>query len=98
MNLTNKWMNNTQYLAQVGHTLGGYGVIITAAYWSRSLLPLLIVTAVGVVAAAVKEFIYDKRFELPRQTNLDDITDFSFYMVGAGAAWLEVWAHHLSSG
>jgi hypothetical protein len=95
--MSDTWENNPQYLAQVGHTLGGFGALATTCMVSLAVLlrcPVtslmfaacehncLIVLVVGVVAAAVKEFGYDAHYELPKQTFADNLMDFSFYVLG----------------
>jgi hypothetical protein len=85
--LTNTWMNNPQYLAQVGHFLGG-GYVMTLAtlaalIWAHGAgAPLGWTLGVGIAAAAIKEFYYDLRYELPKQTIADSAMDFTFYVVG----------------
>lgn len=80
-------MNNPQYLAQVGHLFGAGFVLAVTGMLSLALgagwPPVLIVLAVGVSAAAVKEFWYDMVYELPRQTLADSAVDFAFYLLGA---------------
>lgn len=83
MNLTNKWMNDPQYLAQIGHTLGGAWLLALPCFflghqvWHWAWL--------GIFAyAAVKEFFYDARYEVPKQTFGDNLMDFLFYQLGAG--------------
>jgi hypothetical protein len=84
----NTWMNNPQYLAQVGHLFGACSVLLTTGIMALALgagwLPVLVVLAAGVAAAAVKEFWYDMQYELPRQTWGDSAMDFGFYVLGAG--------------
>jgi len=99
----NTWMNNPQYLAQIGHFLAGGSVIVIATLFSVVLgagwLPVLITLAVGVVAASLKEFWYDMVYELPKQTWGDSIMDWSFYMLGAGVGMgLAALAFHLALG
>lgn len=83
----NTWMNNPQYLAQVGHFFGAYSLILTVARFQGSVphLALAVYTAL-LVAAAIKEFWYDMRYELPVQTWADSIEDFVFYAFGGSAA------------
>jgi hypothetical protein len=78
-----------QYLAQVGHFLGGALVVVVAAMFSIVLgagwLPILVVLGIGVVAAAVKEFYLDRR--PPESDSLaNSVMDFEFYMLGAAVA------------
>ncbi len=84
----NTWMNNPQYLAQVGHFFGAYSLILSASlltpHWAY-------VVAIGVVAAAIKEFWYDMTYELPYQTFWASFMDFGFYVLGAAVAALVIW-------
>jgi hypothetical protein len=78
-----KWMQDATYLAQVGHALAGYGVLVTTGYFG-GLHAVEIVGPLFVLYAAVKEFWFDPKFEKdPPQTAADGALDFTFYMVGA---------------
>ena len=78
----NTWMNNPQFLAQIGHSLGGLSIILVTAYFTHGFIPVLVAAGAIVVAAAIKEFWYDANYELPKQTSTDNWMDFGFYMVG----------------
>jgi hypothetical protein len=82
----NLWMNNPQYLAQVGHFLGGCLLLVLSALVCATLgvgwHPSVFVFLAGCIAAALKEFWYDMKYELPRQTWSDSIMDFTFYVIG----------------
>ena len=91
----NRWMNNPQYLAQVGHFFFGSTVTLVAALFG----PLVAVwIALGAVTlyAAVKEFWYDLRYEIPKQSFGDSAMDFAFIVggaaVGAALACVKVYA------
>ena len=90
----NTWMNNSQYLAQIGHVLAGYSIILTVGLLSQRFhsnwLPLLVTTALFITIALLKEFWYDFHYELPIQTFGDSFMDFSFYMVGGAVGWIFV--------
>lgn len=79
--LTNKWMNDANVLAQIGHFLGGYGVVLTAAFlggrWAAASLGVALLAYAG-----VKEFWYDANYEIPKQTDADNWLDFSMYAAG----------------
>ena len=88
MDLHNKWMNDPDVLAQIGHILGGYAVVFTAAaftqewpYWAGALMAY----------AALKEFWYDANYEIPKQTWQDNLLDFCMYGVGAGLGVFVAW-------
>lgn len=82
--LANSWMNNTFFLAQAAHTLLGYSIMTTVAYFSNtSPLYLGIFGGLFLTYAMIKEFVYDKNFETPKQTNTDGWTDFAFLCLGA---------------
>ena len=83
-------MNNPQYLAQVGHFLGGVSVMLlslvaTLVWADGALEPCVYAFFGGLLAAAIKEFWYDLRYELPKQTIDDSAMDFSFYALGGVA-------------
>jgi hypothetical protein len=85
----NAWMSNPQYLAQIGHTLGGYGIILTttifAVVLSAGWKPTLIALAVGIVIASLKEFVYDTNTKWGEGDSWSDsLMDWTFYMVGGG--------------
>lgn len=93
---TNTWMNDPQYLAQVGHFLGGAIIILLVAVFFGVWRAPLIAWGIFLPLTAAKEFIYDARWEIPKQRNLDNWEDFGFYQFGAVAAMLVIWlAHHL---
>ena len=76
-------MNDPQYLAQVGHFLGGGSILLVACVFLGA-------------HAAIKEFWYDMHYELPKQTWGDSAMDFTFYLLGACAGFgLVALAHHL---
>jgi hypothetical protein len=78
----NTWMNNPQYLAQIGHFLGGIALILLVTIFTWKIEYTSITFITGVVAAAIKEFWYDANYELPKQTWQDNLMDFSFYLLG----------------
>lgn len=82
------WMSNPQYLAQIGHTLGGYGLISTATLFSfargADWWPILIVLGVGIAAATFKEFVFDVSSWGEGDSWSDSIMDWAFYMLGGG--------------
>jgi hypothetical protein len=86
------WMSNPQYLAQVGHFLGGLSVIVIATLFSvvfgAGWLPVLVTLGIGVLAASYKEFIFDTSvFGVGEGDSWSDsLMDWSFYMLGAGLA------------
>ena len=87
--LTNSWMTSTNYLAQIGHVLAGYSIVLTTAYFSNDdILWLSGITVILTALVAIKEFIYDANFELPKQTNKDNWMDFGMYSVGMGLGWI----------
>lgn len=79
--LKNSWMNNVNFLAQAGHLLAGYAIVLTAAFLSGTLA-VIIISCLLIVYAALKEFWYDANFESPKQTATDNWLDFSFYIIG----------------
>lgn len=88
------WETNVQYLAQVGHFLGGYGAILTTASFSAVLgggwEPVWIAFAIGVAVAAFKEFYLDVR---PPENDswANSAMDFGFYLGGGGVSLGVTW-------
>jgi hypothetical protein len=83
MTAVNRWMNNPQYLAQVGHLFFGSTVTLVAALFG-GLFAMWISLGALTLYATVKEFWYDLRYEVPKQTFGDSAMDFAF-IVGGGA-------------
>jgi len=96
--LTNTWMNDPNYLAQVGHVLFGYSLILTVAFAGRSFESCWWTLAGGALVAGLKEFWYDAKYEIPKQTFWDNLLDFSMYIVGGFvgmlASFIIARAHH----
>lgn len=93
------FMNDVQFLADMGHFAWAFGIVLTAAYLSdTSLKTLGIVSVVGIALAAAKEFFYDARFEQnPPQTFSDNMTDFVGYVLGVVGAWIVIGLHFLAA-
>lgn len=83
--MQNSWMNNPQFLAQIGHFFGAYSIIITMAFLFSHMV-CLVIAGLFILYAALKEFVYDANYELPKQTAADNWMDFAFYMLGVGVS------------
>lgn len=81
--LVNTWMNNTYFLATSAHIFFGLSTVETA-FLGWGTRGEYIACGSLIFMAAVKEFWYDAAFELPKQTLIDNIIDFTGYMVGIG--------------
>ncbi len=94
---TNSWMNNAQYLAQIGHTLGGAWLVALPVIFLGFAPAWWIAWGVLALATGIKEFWYDARYERdPVQTWQDNLMDFTFYQAGALLVTPVLWlAHHL---
>jgi len=67
--------------------------IVLGSGWT----PILVALGLGIIAASVKEFWYDMKYELPKQTWGDSFMDWSFYMLGAAAGMgVAALAEHLA--
>jgi hypothetical protein len=76
----NSWMASQSFDTQCAHVLAGYSVIMTARlFWPRHVR---LTAFIAVLTAGLKEFFYDARYELPRQTWKDNTLDFSMYCLG----------------
>jgi hypothetical protein len=72
-------------VAQAGHFAGGAALVLaTVVLWHVAYAPFV---GFGIVAlaAAIKEFWYDEHYE-STEVRGSSLEDFSFYLVGAGAA------------
>lgn len=77
------WMTNADYLAQISHALAGYATMVTTGLFARSgFLWLAVVFGLFTLYATVKEFWYDLKYELPKQTVRDSLLDFFMYELG----------------
>jgi hypothetical protein len=81
----NTWMNNPQYLAQAGHFLGGALILTLTMLFSWNIGTCWEALAIGMIAASIKEFWFDMKYELPKQTWGDSLMDWCFYLLGGGA-------------
>jgi hypothetical protein len=95
------WMSNPQYLAQVGHFLGGVALIVVAALFSiarcAGWTPTLVTLGVGVAAATFKEFVFDVAPWGEGDSWSDSLMDWSFYVLGgAVGTGLAGYAYHLA--
>lgn len=103
MSMLWSWMSNPQYLAQIGHFLGGALVVVTSTLFAMVLgagwAPTLVTLGIGVVLASLKEFVFDVAPWGEGDTWSDSIMDWSFYMLGGGVGMgLALFAHHLAHG
>lgn len=85
------FMKNEQYLAQVGHLLGGATLIETAGIFAlvrgAGWPPIWWTLAIGIIAASLKEFVFDILVEKDGWPN--SIMDWTFYILG-GAVGIAV--------
>jgi hypothetical protein len=90
-------MSNPQYLAQIGHFFGACTVILIAALFSVGLVPILWTLGIGLVLAALKEFVFDTASWGEGDSWSDSVMDFAFYalggLVGLGLAALHLYLH-----
>jgi hypothetical protein len=74
-------MTNANFLAQIGHTLGGVLFVLVPTIF-LGFHQIWIGGAILLVWALLKEFAYDLKYELPKQSFGDSLLDFVFYMLG----------------
>jgi hypothetical protein len=77
------FMENVQYLAQVGHFFGALSVVLSIAIFFAHA-GLWLAFGLGLIYALLKEFWFDIQFE--KDTWSNSIMDFSFYVLGGGSA------------
>lgn len=86
--LKNSWMNDKNFLAQAGHVLAMYGMMLTlhrfhvSQWWG---------IGGAIVYSVLKEWVYDTFFERPKQTWKDNLLDQVFLLFGMGLGRLVVW-------
>jgi hypothetical protein len=67
---------NPYFIAFNAHCWSAYALVVT--------VPWHVTAALAVAAlAAVKEFWFDATYEVPKQTSLDNLTDWVGYAAGA---------------
>lgn len=85
LNLTNTWMNNPTFLAQAAHFFGAVAIIMSLAHFLGETGGF-ISAGLFLAYAVVKEFWYDLKYELPKQSFGDSALDFTFYLLGIVAS------------
>jgi hypothetical protein len=75
------WMSNDQYLAQVGHFLGGLAIVFVAGAFGGHAV-MWWVLGIGLALAAAKEFIFDTASWGEGDSWSDSLMDFAFYLLG----------------
>lgn len=100
------WMKSEQWLANIGHFLGGAAYVFLFGIWSRLPIvarafgpwwPLSLVTLIGVAGAAAKEYLGDLHEESD-ETVASSTEDFLGYVLGGAVAWANILlAHHFSA-
>jgi hypothetical protein len=71
------WGTNVQFLANIGHFFVPYGIIATFPRFKWYLL------AGFILYGLVKEYYFDARDEVPKQTFWDNTEDFLGYLSGS---------------
>lgn len=78
------WMSDPQYLAQVGHFLGGLSLVfVVGAFAGREGALWTLVG--GTALAAIKEFVFDVASWGEGDSWADSAMDFVFYLAGGTA-------------
>lgn len=77
----NSWMTDYNFVAFMAHSCGALSIMMVLAFLFGHVI--MLPTAGGLLLAAlVKEFWYDIRFETPTQTVTDGLIDFAGYATG----------------
>jgi hypothetical protein len=92
--LTNSWMNSPIYLAAMAHIGWATLLILSCSMFLHTHRWILLASFFLTLFAAIKEFWYDARYELPPQTTKDNVQDFLGYLGGIALAWLVIWLSH----
>ncbi len=82
----NSLMTNQIFYGAMAHALGGYAILLTIAFFSRSWKDMVIGWVILLGLTAFKEFYYDTHFEIPIQDVAGGIRDFVSYQTGAAIA------------
>lgn len=77
-----RWTDNPNFNAQAAHFGVGYGAAMTATKFAHLSLRLLAVSVIYIACTGLKEFVYDANFEIPPQSNIDNLIDFLYYTLG----------------
>ncbi len=86
------WMSSPQYLAQVGHFLGGLALVFVFGVFLGPLA-MWLTLGVGLGVAAFKEFVFDTASWGEGDSWSDSAMDFAFYLLGGLAGMgLFLWA------
>ena len=82
------FFKSVPWLASIGHFLGGYGVVLTAAYWGERSAEFWVT---GLLAGFVlfKEYFLDLRYE-SGETVGSSTVDALGYALGAAVVWAEI--------
>lgn len=83
------FLKGEAWLASVGHFLGGYAVVLTAALWARSPVAVEWVTVALAAYVVVKEYVLDLLLE-SGETVASSTVDALGYALGAAVAWVEI--------
>jgi len=89
-------MSNPQYLAQVGHSLGGLALVfVLGAFGGHEVMWWTF--GIGLILAAFKEFVFDTASWGEGDSWADSAMDFAFYVLGGlagmGLFWWSVARH-----
>lgn len=79
-------MTDPVFYGEMAHALGGYAILLTIAFFSRSWKDMTIGWFILLLLTAVKEFYYDTHFEIPVQDLKGGLRDFLSYQAGAALA------------
>jgi len=87
----NSLMTNPIFYGEMAHLLGGYAILLTIAFFSRSWKDMVIGWCILLGLTAAKEFYYDMHWEIPIQDFRGGLRDFLSYQAGAALAMLMGW-------
>ena len=80
------WMKNVQTLADVGHALGGYAIVLTADFFEQRWLVVGYLQLALATYVLAKEYWYDLRYE-SEETVASSTRDALGYAIGCAVAW-----------
>lgn len=95
--LGNSWMNDSDYGFFMAHSGWAGGSLACFAFvkagTANAMRSYIYWTLAWVVAAFLKEYVYDANFETPKQTFKDNTQDFLGYLAGMALVWIVIGLH-----
>jgi hypothetical protein len=82
LKLHSSWMTSADYLSASAHVGWAMSIVLLAKVAFHTTLAVWLAFGLGMLAAGLKEYVYDANFETPKQTFKDNTVDFLTYLAG----------------